>query len=345
MATVTFDHVTKKYGEVDRRRRPQPRDPGRRVHGPRRPVGLRQDHQPADDRRPRGHHRRARSRSATGSSTTSPPKDRDIAMVFQSYALYPHMSVYDNLAFGLKLRKVAKKEIDRRVKEAAETIQLDDAPRAQAEGALRRPAPARRPRPGHRPRAGRLPHGRAALQPRRQAARPDPRRDRAPPPAPQDDDRLRHPRPGRGDDDGRADRGHEPGEAPAGRHAAGALRPPRQQVRGRLHRQPGDELHRRSTLDGTRRDARRSRPRASRSRSRPPSARASGRRRAGSFIVGRPPRAPRRRCRPARPRHRRRRRPTSSSTSATRSSSTSRSRASTSSPSSPPSGASARATS
>jgi len=52
------------------------------------------------------------------------PKDRDIAMVFQSYALYPHMSVYDNLAFGLKLRKVPKADIDRRVKEAAETIQL-----------------------------------------------------------------------------------------------------------------------------------------------------------------------------------------------------------------------------
>ena len=54
-----------------------------------------------------------------------PPKDRDIAMVFQSYALYPHMSVRDNLAFGLKLRKVPKADIDRRVKEAAETIQLD----------------------------------------------------------------------------------------------------------------------------------------------------------------------------------------------------------------------------
>jgi len=52
------------------------------------------------------------------------PKDRDIAMVFQSYALYPHMTVYDNLAFGLKLRKLPKPEIDRRVKEAAETIQL-----------------------------------------------------------------------------------------------------------------------------------------------------------------------------------------------------------------------------
>jgi multiple sugar transport system ATP-binding protein len=54
------------------------------------------------------------------------PKDRDIAMVFQSYALYPHMTVYDNLAFGLKLRKVSKAEIERRVKEAAETIQLQN---------------------------------------------------------------------------------------------------------------------------------------------------------------------------------------------------------------------------
>ncbi len=51
-----------------------------------------------------------------------PPKDRDIAMVFQNYALYPHMSVYDNMAFGLKLHKFAKTEIDKRVKEAAEIL-------------------------------------------------------------------------------------------------------------------------------------------------------------------------------------------------------------------------------
>ena len=50
------------------------------------------------------------------------PKDRDIAMVFQSYALYPHMSVYDNMAFGLKLRKTPKLDIDRRVKEAADVL-------------------------------------------------------------------------------------------------------------------------------------------------------------------------------------------------------------------------------
>src|SRR2546427_5572979 len=54
------------------------------------------------------------------------PKDRDIAMVFQNYALYPHMSVYDNMAFGLKLRKRPKPEIDRRVKEAAELLGLQN---------------------------------------------------------------------------------------------------------------------------------------------------------------------------------------------------------------------------
>ena len=53
------------------------------------------------------------------------PKDRDIAMVFQNYALYPHMSVYENLAFGLKLRKYEKPEIDRRVREAAAILGID----------------------------------------------------------------------------------------------------------------------------------------------------------------------------------------------------------------------------
>ena len=53
------------------------------------------------------------------------PKDRDIAMVFQNYALYPHMTVYDNMAFGLKLRRVPKKEIDRMVREAAKILDLE----------------------------------------------------------------------------------------------------------------------------------------------------------------------------------------------------------------------------
>ena len=55
-----------------------------------------------------------------------PPKDRDIAMVFQNYALYPHMTVFDNMSFGLKLRKVSKEEIKARVHEAAAILGLED---------------------------------------------------------------------------------------------------------------------------------------------------------------------------------------------------------------------------
>ena len=55
-----------------------------------------------------------------------PPKDRDIAMVFQNYALYPHMSVYENMAFGLKLRKYPKDEIRKRVSDAAEILGITD---------------------------------------------------------------------------------------------------------------------------------------------------------------------------------------------------------------------------
>jgi multiple sugar transport system ATP-binding protein len=57
---------------------------------------------------------------------TVPPKERDIAMVFQNYALYPHMSVFDNMAFGLKLRKLPKEEIDRRVRQAADILGLEE---------------------------------------------------------------------------------------------------------------------------------------------------------------------------------------------------------------------------
>ena len=73
-----------------------------------------------------------------------PPKDRDIAMVFQSYALYPHMSVYDNLSFGLRLRGTARKEIERRVQEAAEMLNiaelLDRKPKALSGGQRQRVA-------------------------------------------------------------------------------------------------------------------------------------------------------------------------------------------------------------
>src|SRR5574344_89608 len=54
------------------------------------------------------------------------PKDRDIAFVFQSYALYPHMTVYENIAFGLKMRKIDKETIAKKVKEAAEILNLTE---------------------------------------------------------------------------------------------------------------------------------------------------------------------------------------------------------------------------
>ena len=54
-----------------------------------------------------------------------PPKDRDIAMVFQNYALYPHMNVYENMAFGLRLRKFPKDQIDKRVRDSAKILQIE----------------------------------------------------------------------------------------------------------------------------------------------------------------------------------------------------------------------------
>ena len=73
-----------------------------------------------------------------------PPKDRDIAMVFQNYALYPHMTVYKNMAFGLELRKMPKDEIDKRVREAAKILEiehlLDRKPKALSGGQRQRVA-------------------------------------------------------------------------------------------------------------------------------------------------------------------------------------------------------------
>ena len=153
-----------------------------------------------------------------------PPKDRDIAMVFQNYALYPHMTVYKNMAFGLMLRKFPKAEIDRRVREAAEILGITQYLGPQAQGPLRRRAPTRGGGPRHRAQASGLPVRRAPFQPRRQDARPDAHRDQqAPPPATGHDD-LRDARPGRSHDHGRPDRGHAPGPYPADRRADLALR-------------------------------------------------------------------------------------------------------------------------
>jgi multiple sugar transport system ATP-binding protein len=121
MSSVTFDHVTKRFGEV---------------------IAVNDLNINIEDKEflvlvgPSGCGKSTALRCLAGLEDITdgqiligdqmvndvPPKDRDIAMVFQSYALYPHMSVYDNMAFGLKLRKTPKDEIKRRVEEAAQIL-------------------------------------------------------------------------------------------------------------------------------------------------------------------------------------------------------------------------------
>ncbi len=125
MASVTFDHVTKRFGNV---------------------VALNDVNLHIEDKEflvlvgPSGCGKTTALRIIAGLEDVTegnilidgkvvndvPPKDRDIAMVFQSYALYPHMTVFDNMAFGLKLRKVPKDEIKRRVYAAAEMLGIQD---------------------------------------------------------------------------------------------------------------------------------------------------------------------------------------------------------------------------
>ena len=173
--------------------------------------------------------------------TEKTPQQRDIAMVFQNYALYPHMSVADNLAYGLKLRRMDKGERDRTRARHRRQAGARRAPGPQAVGAVGRPAPARGDGPRDRARAEGVPDGRAAVEPRRQAARIDARRAGAAARAARGHDRVRDPRPGRGDDAGRAGGGDARRRAAAGRHAAEPLQPPAEPVRRRVHRLAGDE--------------------------------------------------------------------------------------------------------
>ncbi len=155
-----------------------------------------------------------------------PPKDRDIAMVFQNYALYPHMDAAKNMGFALRMRGLPKEEIDIRVREVARVLGLTDSLHKKPRTLSGRTAAARRDGSRDRPQPAGLPHGRAALEPRREAARRDARGDRPHPARPRRDDHLRDARPDRGDDDGRPRRGHAERAAPADRRPEGALRPP-----------------------------------------------------------------------------------------------------------------------
>ena len=123
MATVTFEHVTKKYGDVlaVNDLNLEIRDGEFMVL-----VGPSGCGKTTSLRMIAGLEEITSGDLRIGDKVVNDvaPKDRDIAMVFQSYALYPHMTVRDNLAFGLKLRKVAKSEIERRVNEAAGILDL-----------------------------------------------------------------------------------------------------------------------------------------------------------------------------------------------------------------------------
>src|SRR5438094_670378 len=116
MATVTYDHVTKKFGEVTAVNdlNIAVRDGEFLVL-----VGPAGRGKTTAVRMLAGLEEQTSGNIMIGERVVNDvaPKDRDIAMVFQNYALYPHMSVYDNIAFGLKLRNVPKQEIDRRVNE------------------------------------------------------------------------------------------------------------------------------------------------------------------------------------------------------------------------------------
>ena len=148
-----------------------------------------------------------------------PPKDRDIAMVFQNYALYPHMTVEQNLAFGLQQRKTPKDGDQAPGHRGGQDARPGGVPQAQAGRAVRRPAPAGGHGPGDRPGAAGVPDGRAAVQPGRQAAGLDAGVAVPAARAAGRDHGLRDARPGRGDDPRPAGLRAAGRQAAAGRHA------------------------------------------------------------------------------------------------------------------------------
>ena len=140
------------------------------------PSGCGKSHAAAHDRRAGGHHRRRAARSAASVVNDVPPAKRGIAMVFQSYALYPHMTVSENMAFGLKLAGMPQGRDRRRGRSAPRKIlQIEHLLDRKPKAAVGRPAPARGDRPRHRAQARGVPVRRAAVQPRRRAARADAR--------------------------------------------------------------------------------------------------------------------------------------------------------------------------
>ena len=224
MASVTFEHVTQRFGETTAVSELSleiadgefmvlvgPSGSGkttalRLLAGPR--AAHRREHPDRRARRRRRRAARARHRDGLPGLRALPADERPPE---------PRLRPAD---------PQARPRGDRppRASEAAELLGIEPLLERKPRAAVGRPAPARRARTRARPRPAGVPHGRAALEPRREAARADARRDQAAPARGRHDDGLRDPRPGRGDDDGRPDRDHARRRPRAGRRSRRRLR-------------------------------------------------------------------------------------------------------------------------
>ncbi len=229
--------LPRRPGPVHRRRR-------RGVPRPGRSVRLRQVHRPADGRRARGHlQRRAADRRQAGQRARAPgPRHRDGVPVLRPLPAHERGRQH-------RLRAQAAQDAQGRDggahQEGRRHARADPAAGPQAQAALRRPAPARGHGSGDRARAAGVPHGRAAVEPRRQAARADARRDLGRRALAEDHHALRDPRPDRGHDDGRPHGRHEGRHPQPARHPQRVLRRAQQHLRRAVRRLTADEPGRR----------------------------------------------------------------------------------------------------
>ena len=226
------------------RHRSRPRGRGGRVRRLRRPVRLRKDDGAADGRRPRDGHVREREDRRSGRERPPPEGPRHRHGLPELRAVPAHDRVEEH---GLRAQDAGRPQgRDRPSRSRGGTHPRSHRLVAEeATDTLGRPAPAGRHGARDRPQPAGVSHGRAALEPRREASGRDAGGDRANPEGPRSDDRLRHARPDRGDDDGRSLRGDAERLAAAGGHATGALREAAQSVRRGVHRLAGDEPRRR----------------------------------------------------------------------------------------------------
>ena len=225
MADVTLDRVSKRYGPVIAVDDVSLRIAARRADGAGRPLGLRQVDAAAHDRRP-GDDQLGGTVSIGGRVVNDVPPQgpRDRHGLPELRALPAHDGAPEPRVRAAHPRARRRAERDRRVGEPPAVLGIDPLLERYPKRALRRPAPAGGGGARHRAPAGGVPLRRAALQPRRQAARADARRAHPPAPPPRRHHGLRHSRPGRGDDARRPHRGAARRPAATGGGAARGLR-------------------------------------------------------------------------------------------------------------------------